>query len=396
MTIPSPIPRRIAHFDLDTFFVAVERLKDPTLVGQPVLVGGRGPRSVVATASYEARVFGCHSAQPMTQALRLCPQAIVVPPDFASYRTASEGFHAVLREASPLVESVGLDEAYADLTGIGVAADGPREAAEAARRRVRGELGLAVSVGIAGSRTVAKVASDRAKPDGVLDVPVGGDAVFLAPLPLRDLPFLGPRAEERLRAAGVRTLGQLAQLDERWLLATFGSHGLGLARRARGIDPEPVHSDARAAVSVSREVTFGEDVTDLDRLRQVLRAHAEEIGADLRASERRARTVTLKARWPDFTTFTRGATFGQPLQTTEQLSSAGASLLDQLFVQEGRHPVRLIGLGATNLVEDAVQLGFEDGRLLHDQQLDRAIDEIRDRFGNDALWRGLAPRRRWR
>lgn len=391
------IPRRVAHCDLDTFFVAVERLRDPSLIGQPVLIGGRGARSVVATASYEARVFGCHSAQPMSQALRLCPQAIVVPPDFHRYRAASGAFHAVLREVSPVVESVGLDEAYTDLTGLGEGAEGARRTAEELRRRVREEVGLAVSVGIGGSRTVAKVASDRAKPDGLLDVPVGGDAEFLAPLPLRDLPFLGPRAEERLRAAGVRTLGQLAALDERWLLATLGSGGLGLGRRARGIDPEPVHGMSRAAVSVSREVTFGEDVTDLEELRQVLRRHAESIGADLRASERRARTVTLKLRWPDFTTFTRSTTLAQPVQTTEQLASAGAQLLDQLFAQEGRHPVRLIGLGATNLVEDAVQLGFEDGRrLLHDQQLDRAIDDIRDRFGRESVSRGLSSRRRRR
>lgn len=398
MSSPAPsTPRRIAHCDLDTFFVAVERLRDPSLIGQPVLIGGRGARSVVATASYEARVFGCHSAQPMSQALRLCPQAIVVPPDFHRYRAASEAFHAVLREASPVVEPVGLDEAYADLTGLGGGAEGARHTAEELRRRVRGEVGLAVSVGIGGSRTVAKVASDRAKPDGLLDVPVGGDAEFLAPLPLRDLPFLGPRAEERLRGAGVRTLGQLAALDERWLLATLGSGGLALGRRARGIDPEPVHGAARAAVSVSREVTFGEDVTGIEELHQVLRHHAEAIGADLRASERRARTVTLKLRWPDFTTFTRSTTLARPAQTTEQLASAGVLLLDQLFAREGRHPVRLIGLGATNLVEDAVQLGFEDGqRLLHDQQLDRAIDDIRDRFGRESVSRGLPSRRRRR
>ncbi|MGE0135004.1 MAG: DNA polymerase IV [Dehalococcoidia bacterium] len=393
MPSAASLPRRIAHCDLDTFFVAVERLRDPALIGLPVLIGGRGPRSVVATASYEARVFGCHSAQPMSQALRLCPQAVVVPPHFERYRAASDAFHTLLRETSPVVESVGLDEAYTDLTGLGSGAEGARRVAGEFRRRVRSELGLPVSVGIGGSRTVAKVASDRAKPDGLLDVPVGGDAEFLAPLPLRDLPFLGPRAEERLRAAGVRTLGQLAALDERWLHAAFGSGGVSLARRARGIDAEPVRSSARAAVSISREVTFGLDVTDLDELREVLRAHADAIGADLRASRRRARTVTLKLRWPDFKTFTRSTTVAQPVQTTEQLAAAGTLLLGQLIEEEGTRPVRLIGLGATNLVEDAVQLGFDDGRLLHDQQLDRAIDEIRDRFGRESVSRGLSPRR---
>ncbi len=390
------IPRRIAHCDLDTFFVAVERLRDPSLIGKPVLVGGRSPRSVVATASYEARKFGCHSAQPMGQALRLCPQAIVVSPDFGRYRDASERFHAILRDVSPLVESVGLDEAFADLTGLGEGAEGARLAAAELRERVRDEIGLAVSVGIAGSRTVAKVASDRAKPDGLLDIPMGGDSAFLAPLPLRELPFLGPRAEERLRAAGVRTLGQLADLDERWLAAAFGSGGVALAQRARGIDPEPVRAVTRAAVSVSREVTFGEDVTDLEALRQVLRGHAEDVGADLRAAGRRARTLTLKLRWPDFTTFTRSHTVAQPVQNTDQLASVGWLLLDELFAKEGRHPVRLIGLGATNLVEDAVQLGFEDGGLLQEQRLDRTIDEIRDRFGRGAVTRGVRSGRRQR
>ncbi|MEI6665721.1 MAG: DNA polymerase IV, partial [Chloroflexota bacterium] len=159
------LARRIAHCDLDTFFVAVERLRDPSLIGKPVLVGGTGPRSVVATASYEARVFGCHSAQPMGQALRLCPQAIVVSPDFNAYRSASHEFHEVLHEASPLVESAGLDEAYIDLTGLGEGTDAARRAGETIRSSVRERTGLAVSIGIAGSKTTAKVTSDRAKPD---------------------------------------------------------------------------------------------------------------------------------------------------------------------------------------------------------------------------------------
>ncbi len=388
-----PIPRRIAHCDLDTFFVAVERLRDPSLVGKPVLVGGRGPRSVVATASYEARRFGCHSAQPMAQALRMCPQAIVVPPQFTSYRDASAAFHALLHSVSPIVESIGLDEAFIDLTGLEDGARGAREAASTLRTRVRAELGLAVSVGIASSRTVAKVASDRAKPDSLLDVPVDGDAAFLAPLPLRELPFLGPRLAERLTAAGVRTLGQVADLDEKWLERQFGSAGHALSERARGIDPTPVRAIPRAAVSVSREVTFEEDVTDIEALHRVLRGHAERIGADLRRAGRRARTVTIKVRWPDFTTFTHSRTLTRPAQTTEQLASAGRTLLDEVFAKEGCHPVRLIGLGTTNFVEDAVQLAFEDDGLLHDGRLDRALDSIRDRFGYRAVSRGTSRTR---
>lgn len=384
------LPRRIAHCDLDTFFVAVERLHDPSLIGKPVLVGGTGPRSVVATASYEARVFGCHAAQPMSQALRLCPQAIVVPGHFAAYRAASIGFHEVLHEVSPLVESAGLDEAYLDLTGIGEGADAAHRLGVTIRERVRARCGLAVSVGIAGSKTTGKVTSDRAKPDGLIEVPIGGDAAFLAPLPLRELPGLGPKLESVLQAAGVRTIGQLADLDPTWLRRRFGTGGEALGQRARGIDHAEVRALPRAPVSVSREVTFGSDLTDLAELRRVLQRHADAVGGDLRRAGRRARTVTLKVRWPDFTTLTRSRTTARPVQATAELLAAAQELLDEVFASEGAHPVRLIGLGATNLVEDVVQLGFEDAPVQRSERLDHVVDAIRDRFGDGVVRRGRA------
>lgn len=386
------LPRRIAHCDLDTFFVAVERLRDPSLIGKPVLVGGTGPRSVVATASYEARVFGCHSAQPMSQALRLCPQAIVVPGHFAAYRDASTAFHEVLHELSPLVESAGLDEAYVDLTGLGEGSDAARAIAETIRARVRERCGLAVSVGIAGSKTTAKVASDRAKPDGLLDIPIGGDAAFLAPLPLRELPGLGPKMAAALQSAGVRTVGQVAALDPAWLRQRFGTGGESLAQRSRGIDHSSVRALPRAPVSVSREVTFGEDVTSLDELRRVLQRHADSVGGDLRRAGRRARTVTLKVRWPDFTTFFRSKTTARPVQSTTQLLEIGQELLDEVFATQGRRPVRLLGLGATNLVEDVVQLGFEDAPVQREERIDHVVDALRDRFGEGAVRRGRGGR----
>ncbi|MBM4414955.1 MAG: DNA polymerase IV [Chloroflexi bacterium] len=387
-------PTRIAHCDLDTFFVAVERLRDPQLVGKPVLVGGRGPRSVVASASYEARAFGCHSAQPMAQALRACPEATVVPPDFTRYRAASEAFHALLRDASPAVESVGLDEAFADLTGLGADGMGARATAEAIRARVRAELGLAVSIGIAGGRTTAKVTSDRAKPDGLLDVPAGGDAAFLAPLPLRELPLAGPRLVERLALAGVRTIGQVAVLDAGWLVRQFGAAGHALSERARGIDATPVRGVPRAPVSVSREVTFGEDVRDPVLLDRVLEGHAERIGADLRRAGRRARTVMLKVRWLDFTTVTRSHTLARPAQSTAQLAAVGRALRAELVAREGERPVRLIGLAATNLVDEALQLRLEERATPRDERLDRALDAIRERYGGAAVRRGARSRGR--
>ena len=405
---------RVAHFDLDTFFVAVERARDPSLIGKPVLVGGRGGRGVVAAASYESRAFGCHSAQPMSQALRLCPQAIVVPPDGREYSRVSKLFHAMLRDVSPIVESVGIDEAYVDFTGSQLpsglqAVDGQTAAAviaEQLRQDVRAELRIAVSVCIAGSRTTAKVGSDRAKPDGLIEVPVGEDAAFLAPFSIRELQMVGPKLGESLRAAGVATIGEAAVLDPRWLESRFGRAGEVLHDHANGRDATAVRAGARPARSISREVTFGEDVVDPRKLRRTLARHAQRVGADLRRSQKRARTVTLKLRWNNFETLTRSHTVTQPVQSTAGLLEAGESLLDVELRAAGAlsagnseltRPVRLIGLGATNLVADELQLGLDDlsissgeigGELLEDR-IDTMLDGLRDRFGDDAVTRGL-------
>ena len=269
------------------------------------------------------------------------------------------------------------------------ASPGPSVAAaiaEHVRARVRDDLGVTVSVCVASSRTTAKVGSDRAKPDGLLAVAAGEDAAFLAPLPIRDLPLVGPKLAERLRAVGVHTIGHAAALDRRWLEQRFGSAGVLLHDRSRGIDPTPVRAGGRAAKSISREVTFHEDVTDPQSLRRTLGRHSERVASDLRRAGRRARTVTLKLRWSDFTTLTRSRTVERPLQTAAALMDVGRELLDELLRREGMRPVRLIGLGASKLVEDAVQLGFEEFESEHgagprDQRLNRALDDIRERFG---------------
>jgi DNA polymerase-4 len=384
-------PRRVAHFDLDTFYVSVERARDPSLIGKPVLVGGSPPRGVVAAASYEAREFGCHSAQPMSQALRACPQAIVVRGDFGRYGEVSRAFRQILEDTAPIVEQTSIDEAYADLTGLGDGPEGPVLAAEEVRRRVRDELAIAVSVCIAGSRVVAKVGSDRAKPDGLIDVPIGGDAGFLAPLPIRELPMVGPKLGEALTAIGVQTIGQIAALDGAWLEERFGRAGQVLVERAQGRDPSPVHAGRRPNRSMSHEVTFGEDIEARDELARVLARHAERLGRSLRHDQRRARTVTLKLRWNDFTTLTRSTTLERPAQSTTVIRDAGLALLDTVLDGGGRRPVRLLGLGVTNLVDNALQLELETAATstLEAEQLDHALDAVRDRFGDRAVRRGL-------
>jgi DNA polymerase-4 len=425
---PPRLPRRVAHFDLDTFFVAVERTLNPDLIGKPVLVGGRDGRGVVAAASYESRVFGCHSAQPMSQALRLCPQAIVIPPHRTEYSRVSKLFHELLRDASPIVESVGIDEAYVDFTGATLLPDvaqapGVSTAAaiaEHVRTRVRDELHIAVSVCIAGSRTTAKVGSDRAKPDGLIEVPLGQDGIFLAAFPIRELPMVGPKLAEALRTAGVATIGDIANLDPRWLENRFGRQGVVLHEHANGRDSTPIRAGARPNRSISRENTFDEDVTDARKLHRTIASHAQRVGTDLRKAGKRARTVTLKLRWHNFETLTRSRTLDRPVQSTAGLLEAGQQLLNEVLgatpapgadtvAADSSHsrqlnprairPVRLVGLGATNLVDDELQLELEDllaappgqplgGELLEDR-IDQALDDINTRFGNNSVTRGL-------
>ncbi len=392
------LPRRIAHFDLDQFFVAVERVRDPSLKGLPVLVGQIGPRGVVATASYEAREFGAHSAMPMAEAKRLCPQAIVVAPNRKAYQRASAIFHEILADFAPVVQEGGLDEAYADLTGIEAGRPtGPRQAAEAIRAEVFTRLAVRVSVCIAGGRSTAKVGSDSVKPDGLLEIPPGGDAQFLAPLPIRRLPSVGAHWARELKAINVITIGDIAKLDKSWMARQFGRRGAELVDRAQGIDPTPVLSGGQPARGVSRETTFPVDITSIAHLQRVLRELSESVAADLREQNRRARTVTLKLRWSDFSTISRSQTFERPVFDSASIGAAAATLLRRTLAGAGQRPVRLIGVGVTNLEAQQRQLPLgdqilgdeQDAARRRDEQRDAAIDAVRRRFGPDAVRRGL-------
>ncbi len=400
--------RTIMHVDLDAFFVAVEQARDPALRGKPVIVGGEpDSRGVVSTASYEARVYGVRSGMPLATARRLCPHAVFVRGDFQEYQRISQRFHRILRDFSPVVESGGLDEAFLDLTGCGAIvrsqcpeaapANGPgqelseataRLAGEAIRQRVQDELSLTASVGIASGKSLAKVASDAAKPDGLLVVPPGEEAAFLASRPVRDLPGLGPRAESELARAGVRTLGQLASMPPARLRALFGKWGPALGERARGIDPTPVGPGRVPARSISREHTYAKDIADVSALRSSLRSFAESVGADLRRAEKRARCVTLKLRFGDFTTITRSRTLERPTYSDDTLYREAAALLERTLSRD-RRAVRLVGLAASQLTEEGVQLGLFEQREVRLEGLLRAIDRLRAKYGHGSLETGL-------
>ena len=380
--------RRILHIDLDAFFVAAEMLSRPDLRGKAVIVGGDPDgRGVVSTASYEARVFGVSSGMALRTAKRLAPQAVFLRGDFQKYSALSAGFHAILSDFTPLVESGGLDEAYLDITGCELIIGQPLTAAETIRKRVQDETGLAASVGIAGSKLVAKVASDRAKPDGVVEVADGGEAAFLAPLPLRALPMLGPSLEKRLRQIGLSSIGQLAEMSVPTLTGLLGRQGSSIGQRARGIDSSAVAAGGGGRKSVSREGTFNTDVVSGAKLRSVLRAYSESVGSQLREQQFRARTVSLKLRFADFTTISRSVTLSRPANSDDAIFTAAAALLTKAREGDGR-PVRLLGVGGTNLVGETVQLSLVPAVEERQESLSAAFDRVRNKYGKRSLQTG--------
>jgi DNA polymerase-4 len=381
------VARSILCVDLDAFFVSVEQARNPELRGKAVVVGGDPDgRGVVATASYEARALGIESGMALRTARRLAPAGVVfLRGDFSKYEEVSRQFHSILSDFTPLVESGGLDEAYLDVTGCeGIAGTG-LEAAQRIRARVRAELNLAVSAGIGTSKVVAKVASNKAKPDGVQEVLPGDEADFLAPFPLGDLPGLGPALELRLKKLGIKTIGQLARLSDGALAGLIGRFGPAIGQRCRGIDPTPVAAPDHQK-SMSREGTFTNDVPDPEHLRAVLRGFSESVGAELRRDGRRARTVTLKLRYDDFTTISRSVTL-PALNSDAAIFDAAASLFARVRSVEQR-PVRLIGVGVRNLVADEVQLSFESARQQRFETLSATFDRLRRKYSRRIIQTG--------
>ena len=340
----------VAHVDLDAFYAAVEELDDPSLRAKPLVVGGdpRG-RGVVATANYTARRYGIHSAMSCAEALRRCPTTVFLRPRHAHYRDVSRDVWATIRELAPVVEQTGIDEGYLDLTEQASDFLAARTLAEAIQTAVRGTTHLTCSLGISSAKVVAKIASDRRKPGGVTVVPAGKEAAFLAPLDIRKLPGVGPRAAERLRPAGVETIGHLAALDDAELATLLpGKVGRELRDRARGIDRRRVEPVTEPPVSISHEETFERDVADRDRLHDELRTMAESISRRLAERGLYARTVTTKLRYGDFTTRTRSTTLPTGIDDAHRIHQLACELLDRALA-ERPGALRLVGVGVSGL-----------------------------------------------
>ena len=371
--------RQILHIDLDAFFVSVEQVLNHDLKGKPVVVGGdpRG-RGVVACASYEARVYGLRAGMSLAVAQRLCPQAIFLCGSLHRYRDASAAFMDILAGFVPDIEPMGLDEAYLDLTGFETLYGPVKATASRIKERIRGELGITASVGIASSKVLAKVASDLSKPDGLIEVSPGEEKDFLASLPVGQLPCVGAKTEKTLRKMGITTIGELGRLPVSFLRKTFGVHGGVMHRYANGIDSRRLELPA-SPKSISRETTFSEDTSDRIFLRAVLHYLCERVGAKLRSNSRQAKCVTLKVRYSDFESIIRSYTLKEAFDGDRTIFEFGQRLLEKALERRAA-PVRLIGIGVSNLTEGR-QLKMLDYRTERLRSLNEGIDRIRNKYG---------------
>jgi DNA polymerase IV len=404
----------ILHVDLDAFYASVEQHDDPALAGRPVIVGGLGPRGVVAAASYEARAFGVYSATPMMRARRACPDGVFLAPRFERYRDVSSEIMAVLRSYTPLVEPIALDEAFLDVEGSRrLHGTGP-EIAAAVRARVKADTGLTASVGVATTKLVAKLASDLSKPDGLLVVQPGTELDLLHALGVRRLWGVGPATERKLTALGVATVGELAALPEETLVQTLGrAAGHHLHELAWNRDERAVVADQEVK-SIGHEETFAVDLHDHGALDHRLVALADGVATRLRAAGVAARTVQLKVRFGDFTTVTRSRTLAEPTDLAADLRRVAGELLHALDVAPG---VRLLGVSGQQLARRAPTAGdqgtlFPDADAVVDERpevgpgelatdgagpdggrrraLERSVDAVRERFGPGAVGHGGA------
>ncbi|MCA9651820.1 MAG: DNA polymerase IV [Myxococcales bacterium] len=385
----SSAPRTIFHVDMDAFFASVEIRDDPSLRGKPVLVGGVGRRGVVAAASYEARKYGCHSAQPMAVALRRCPHAVVLPSRYEAYAEASARVFEVFDRFSPLVEALSIDEAFLDMSGTERLHGPPRRAAEALRAAVREATALTCSVGISSVKFIAKIASAMNKPDGLTEVQPGEELEFLDPLSIGTLWGVGPKTEERLRAQGVRTIGDLRRIPGQTLERWFGEHGGHLHALAHARDPRAV-VPGRDRKQVSHEDTYAVDVVGETALRRKLLSQATRVADRLTAKGIRGRKVQLKIRDTDFRTETRQLTLVAPTSEAKVIYQAACRLLEEVELEGRCFRLTGVGVGALDFGDQPRQLDLlaatapePDDR---GERLQDVLSEVRRRFGHQALF----------
>lgn len=381
--------RQIIHVDMDAFYASVEQLDNPALKGKPVIVGGSPTgRGVVSAASYEARKFGVHSAMPMVRAVKLCPQAIVLPVLMERYVEVSQAIHKIFEQFTPLVESVSLDEAFLDVTGSMGLFGSSEKIARAIKKEIKDRLGLTASVGVAPNKFLAKLASDLKKPDGFVVISEQNKQDILDPLPVNKIWGVGRVTEKLLRSHGIKTIGQLRKTVPDKLRRIAGGYAEELLNLACGIDESEVEP-FRQAGSLSSERTFAVDIEDKEVLLSVLLEKVEEVAQRLRARQLKARTVTLKLRYGDFRTITRSKSLGEATNVTQRLWQAGKNIFQKWWA-ESAGELRLLGFEVSGLIgENAGQKQlFIDPEEEKQKRLDKAVDKIKRRYGDDAVRHG--------
>ena len=392
------MPRTILHLDLDAFYCAVEETQNPKLRGKAFAVGGSPTeRGVVSSCSYAARKMGVRSAMPMSRAVKLCPGLIVVSGHHHLYSEVSKKVMNILHDQSGLVEQISIDEAFLDISDI---REGPERLARGLQARIRDELHLPSSIGIASNKLVAKIATEVGKalalkrikaqgltepPNAVTVVPYGEEAAFLSPLPADMLWGVGPKTSKRLSELGIHTIGDIAKWPENELIRLFGENGRDLSRHAKGIDNRPIETE-RETKSISQEVTFSVDVRDDKVLQKTIREQSSRVASQLRKQELAGSTIKLKIRWPDFTTLTRQKTLGHRTDQEDEIAKAALELMNS--VRKPNQAVRLIGVGVSGLGQPIRQLGLWDMDSEKSRKLQEALDVLREKYGRDVVHKG--------